>query len=225
MAQPNPPRDIERRLLREQVHEYLLGAIASGDIRTGSVLDQVQLCADLGISRAPLRDALIQLEAEGVVTIEARRRVWVNRFGLEDIRHLFEVIGALESSTLLRVGAQIDTPQLESMRALNADMVLAIDDGDAAGTRRLDAQLHDTFLSLSPNDPARRMIRTCRTRLRAFPRVAGFVPDWEFRATEEHSELIDLLESGELRTAADYLRDVHWSFDLQHRYVVRHYFQ
>jgi len=222
---PPIPRHIERRLLREQVHEYLLDAIAAGDIPTGSVLDQAQLCSNLGISRAPVRDALIQLEVEGVVSIEARRRVWVNRFGLEDIRHLFEVIGALESSTLLRVGAQIDAPQLAAMRALNADMVLAIDDGDTAGTRRLDAQFHDTFLALSPNGPARRVIRTCRNRLRAFPRVAGFVPDWEFRATEEHSELIDLLESGELRAAADYLRDVHWSFDLQHRYVVRHYFR
>lgn len=219
------PQDIERRLLREQVHEYLLDAIAAGELRTGSVLDQAQLCAELGISRAPLRDALIQLEAEGVVTIEARRRVWVNRFGLEDIRHLYEVIGAVESGTLLRVGALIDAPQLEAMRGLNADMVLAIDDGDAAGTRRLDTQFHDTFLALSPNEPARRVIRACRDRLRSFRRVAGFVPDWEFRATEEHSELIDLLESGELRTAADYLRDVHWSFDLQHRYVVRHYFR
>ena len=219
------PHDIERRLLREQVHEYLLDAIAAGDIRTGAVLDQARLCVDLGVSRAPLRDALIQLEAEGVVTIEARRRVWVNRFGLEDIRHQFEVIGALESTTLLRVGAQIDHAHLEAMRALNADMVVAIDDGEAAECRRLDERFHDTFLALSPNEAARRILRTCRGRLRAFPRVAGFVPDWEFRATEEHSELIDLLESGELRTAADFLREVHWSFDLQHRFVVRHYFQ
>lgn len=224
MTGPNT-NPIERRLLREQVHEYLMDAIAAGGIRTGDVLDQAQLCADLGISRAPLRDALIQLEAEGVVTIEARRRVWVNRFGLEDIRHLFEVMGALESSTLLRVAAQIDQPHLAAMRALNADMVVAIDDGDAAAARTLDEQFHDTFLALSPNEPAARMRRTCRSRLRSFPRLAGFVPDWEFRATEEHAALVDLLESGEIKAAADYLRDVHWSFDLQHRFVVRHYFR
>jgi DNA-binding GntR family transcriptional regulator len=218
-------RPIDRRLLRQHVHAYLSNAVSAGDLESGVFLDQDRLCAELGVSRAPVRDALIQLEAEGVVTIVPRRGVRVNRFGLEDIRHLYEVVGALESSTLLRVGADIGIDHLQSMRALNADMVVAVDDGDAGQVAVLNDRFHDTVLDLSPNATVHRVVRTCRQRLRAFPRIAGFVPDWEFRATEEHAEIIDLLEAGEIRAAADFLRDVHWSFDLQHRYVVRHYFQ
>jgi DNA-binding GntR family transcriptional regulator len=216
---------IERRLLREQVHTYLIDAIVGGQLSSGSMLDQSQLCADLGVSRAPLRDALIQLEAEGVVTILPRRGVRVNRFGLEDVRHHYEVIGALESATVLRVGAQLDMAQLQTMRAVNADLVLAIDDGDQELCRVLNDRFHDVFLDLTDNQTARHLVLRVRHRLRAFPRIAGFVPDWEFRGTAEHAEFVDLLEAGELRTAADFLRDVHWSFDLQHRYVVRHYFR
>lgn len=57
---------IERRTtLRSQVREELLGRMRSGDVRPGQSINEVQLAAELGVSRTPLREALIALESEG----------------------------------------------------------------------------------------------------------------------------------------------------------------
>ena len=74
MAHPTP---IIVKSLREQVYECLLAQLKAGALDTGSFLDLNRLAAELGVSRTPLRDALIQLEAEEFVTIAPRRGVAV----------------------------------------------------------------------------------------------------------------------------------------------------
>lgn len=211
--------------LREQVYLRLRTAINRGELAPGAHIDQNRISRELGISRQPLRDALIQLEAEGFVRILPRRGVVVRHLTLEDIRHLYEIIGALEGAAVVAVGARLDLAELTAMRALNADMVRAIDDGDFDRYYSLNLRFHDAFLDLSDNADLVRTARICKQRLYDFPRVAGFVPEWELRSTEEHAELVDLLEQGSVRSAGDYLRDVHWSFDVQHRFVLQYYFR
>lgn len=210
--------------LREQVYHHLRTAINRGDLAPGSFLDQNRISAELGISRQPLRDALIQLEAEGFVAILPRRGVVVRGLTLEDIRHLYEIIGALEGAAVVAVGANLDLAELSAMRVLNADMVRAIDDGDFDRYYALNLEFHDAVLDRCDNADLVRTVRISKQRLYDFPRVAGFVPEWELRSTEEHAELVDLLEQGSVRSAGDYLRDVHWSFDVQQRFVLQYYF-
>ena len=116
--------------LRELVYEHLHQAINSGHLEPGSLIDQKKLAAELGISRQPLRDALIQLELEGFVTVLPRRGVEVRRLTLDDIRHLYEVIGALESFVLLHAAARVRLPEAQRMHDLNEAMVAAIEAGD-----------------------------------------------------------------------------------------------
>jgi DNA-binding GntR family transcriptional regulator len=210
--------------LREQVYHYLRHAIKRGDLTPGAHIDQNRVASALGISRQPLRDALIQLEAEGFVRILPRRGVVVRELTLEDIRHLYEIIGALEGAAVVAVGARLDLARLTAMRSLNADMVRAIDDVDFDRYYELNVDFHETFLTLCDNADLVRTVRISKQRLYDFPRVAGFVPEWELRSTEEHAELVDLLEQGSIRSAGDYLRDVHWSFDVQQRFVLQYYF-
>ena len=69
----NPREAINSRSLRGQVYDYLRDAINRGSLEPGAFIDQNALSAAMGISRTPLRDALIQLEAEGFVSILPRR--------------------------------------------------------------------------------------------------------------------------------------------------------
>ncbi len=210
--------------LREQVYEYLRGAINRGDLAPGAFLDQNRLSAELGISKQPLRDALIQLETEGFVAILPRRGVVVSRLGLDDIRHLYEVIGALESVVVMSVFPEMARSQFTEMRSLNADMVVAIDRGDFDTYYESNLAFHNVFLDMSDNAALVRTVEVSKQRLYDFPRAKDFVPEWELTSTEEHTEFVGLLERGEGRAAADYLRDVHWSFDVQRPFVLRYYF-
>jgi len=215
---------LQLRSLREQVYEYLRDAINRGDLDGGSFLDQKKLSEGLGISKTPLRDALIQLETEGFVSILPRRGVIVNRLTLEDIRHLYEIIGALEGAAVMSVGDRLQATHYQQMRSLNAEMVQAVEAGAFDRYYARNLSFHEVFLGLSQNTSLLRMVENAKHRLYDFPRRRDFLPDWESASTGEHAAFLDLLEGGDVRSAADYLRDVHWSFDVQQRFIVQYYF-
>lgn len=218
------PGVLQLRSLREQVYEYLRDAINRGELDPGSFLDQTRLSETLGISKTPLRDALIQLETEGFVSILPRRGVVVNELTLEDIRHHYEIIGALEGVALMSVADQLGEPELAHMRSLNQAMVAAVHAGDFDTYYAKNLAFHDVFLELSANTALRRTVENLKHRLYDFPRRERFIADWEASSTREHAAFLDLLEAGDGRAAADFLRDVHWSFEVQQPFILRYYF-
>ncbi|MBT8479694.1 MAG: GntR family transcriptional regulator [Gemmatimonadetes bacterium] len=209
--------------LREQVYEHLHRAINSGDLEPGSFIDQRMLAAELGISRQPLRDALIQLELEGFVTVLPRRGVKVRKLELDDIRHLYQVIGALESYVLTHAAARVCEDEAHDMRELNASMVEAIETGDFDTYYDLNLAFHDVFLRTSDNPLLRRTVRICKQRLYDFPRERRFHREWELTSTAEHAHIVELIARSHHGEAADYLRDVHWSFEVQRPYIRAYY--
>ena len=215
---------LQLRSLREQVYDYLRRAINRGELDTGSFLDLKRIGDNLGISRTPLRDALIQLELEGFVTILPRRGVMVKELLLEDIRHVYEMIGALEGAVVVAMADRIGEPEIRRMRSLNREMVAAIEAGDFDTFYSRNLGFHGVFLGLSDNASLVRTVENLKHRLYDFPRREGFVAEWESRSTHEHDALVDHLEKGDARAAADYLRDVHWSFEVQRPFILRYYF-
>jgi DNA-binding GntR family transcriptional regulator len=167
---------------------------------------------------------LIQLETEGFVSILPRRGVVVNRLTLEDIRHLYEIIGALEGAALVSVGDRLDETHFEQMRSLNAEMVKAVEAGEFDNYYARNLSFHEAFLDLSENSELLRQVANAKHRLYDFPRRREFLPEWEMASTKEHAAFLQLLEVGDVRGAADYLRDVHWSFDVQQPFILRYYF-
>jgi DNA-binding GntR family transcriptional regulator len=217
------PGVIQLSSLREQVYEHLRAAIEAGDLEPGTFLDQNRISAELGISRTPLRDALIQLDLEGFVEVLPRRGVRVRRLTLADVRHLYEIIGALEGAALLSARHSLVPDDIQRMERLNQEMTAALESAEFDLYYSLNVAFHRVFLSRSDNQELKRTVRVCRQRLYDFPRERAFVPEWERRSIDEHAALVDLLRAGDLRAAADYLRDVHWSFDVQRPFLLRYH--
>ncbi len=217
-------REILRlKSLREQVYEHLRETINSGSLEPGSFIDQKKLASELAISRQPLRDALIQLELEGFVTVLPRRGVKVRQLTLDDIRHLYQTIGALESVVLMYASNKLGERHVLEMRSLNEAMIAAIEEGDFDTYYDLNLDFHDVFLNTSDNEPLLRTVRICKQRLYDFPRERRFHKDWELASTKEHERMVDLISRGKVHAAAEYLRDVHWSFDVQRPYIKAYY--
>jgi DNA-binding GntR family transcriptional regulator len=215
--------EIEVRSLREQVYEHLKRLMNGGRLRAGHFLDLNGLAREIGISRTPLRDALLRLESEGFVEILPRRGVRISELTPERIRHLYEIVGSLEATALRSVGARITPRVVARMREINDDMAQALDAADF--DRFYDANLafHDTYLKLSENGEMVQRIRILKERLYDFPRLQGFLLEWERASVNEHRRLVELLEEGRLEAAADFLRDVHWSFPVQEHFILRYY--
>jgi DNA-binding GntR family transcriptional regulator len=209
--------------LKEQVYEYLREQMRRGDIMPGSAIDMEETSKKLGVSKTPLRDALLQLEMEEFVTILPRRMVVVNSLTIDDIRNYYEIIGSLESMALLKAAERLKASDIGAMQKLNAGMKEAIAANDFDLYYEQNLAFHNTFLNLCGNDSLVKMVNNLKKRLYDFPRPKGFVKEWEESSILEHQALIDLLGKGRGQEAANHIRDVHWSYKVQEGFVGKYY--
>jgi DNA-binding GntR family transcriptional regulator len=210
--------------LREQVYDHLRHLMSRGELRPGGYLDLAALEARLGVSRTPLRDALLQLSSEGFVTIHPRRGVQVRPLTREDVRHLYEIIGALEGAALLAAFPRLGPGEAAALRRLNREMHAAVQSGDFDRYYEKNLAFHDVFLDRCDNERLVRLVRTLKQRLYDWPRRRGFVKAWELASVGEHAAFARLVGRGDARGAADHLRDVHWSYAVQQRFIEQYYF-
>lgn len=209
--------------LKEQVYDFLREQMRRGDILPGSVIDLEETSKKLGVSRTPLRDALLQLETEDFVTILPRRKVVVNLLTARDIKNYYEIIGALESIAILKASDRLRSQDLDYMEQLNLEMKQAIEADDFDLYYEKNLAFHNVYLQACGNDKLMRIVNSLKKRLYDFPRPAGFVKEWEQSSTGEHARLVELLRRGQSEEAAKYVRDVHWSYEVQEKFIVQYY--
>ena len=209
--------------LKEQVYEYLREQMRTGALRPGSVIDMEETSGRLGVSKTPLRDALLLLETEGFVSILPRRKVVVNPLTLQDIKDFYEILGALEATALSAARGRLGSAELALMEELNAEMKQAIDRNDFDLYYEKNLAFHNVFLGLSGNEYLIKTVNTLKKRLYDFPRQEGFVKEWEQASICEHSALIERLRRGSIGEAVEQIRDIHWSFAVQEKFIVRYY--
>lgn len=209
--------------LKEQVYEYLREQMQRGKIRPGSFINMDETSKKLGVSKTPLRDALLQLEMESFVSILPRRGVIVNHLTLHDIKEYYEIIGALESTALLYAFERIKKNDVKKLQTLNAGMEEAIkhDNFNLYYARNL--KFHNVFLDICKNSNLVRVVNNLKKRLYDFPRQEGFVKKWEEASIKEHEELVNLIIQGKREEAASFIRDVHWSYKVQEKFIKEYY--
>ena len=217
------PMTLNTKSLRQQVYEHLKTELNDGVLEAGRQLDLNRLAAELGTSRTPLREALLQLAHEGFVTILPRRGVVVNGLSLEEIRSIYEVVGALEAAAVLSAAPRLPGAVLDGMKVHNEAMKKALirDDFDAYYDHNL--AFHDAFLDRCGNALLVETLRLLKERLYDFPRRKGFVKAWEEASVLEHDTVLERVAAGNARGAADTLRDVHWSFIVQEPFIRQYY--
>ncbi len=216
-----PP--VVHKSLREQVYDHLREALDAGRLRPGDPLNIGMLSGQLGVSRTPLREALLQLEWEGFVRIKPRSGIEVRPLTLAMIRDLYQIIGALESAVVHEIFPLLDAGRRTAMRDASARMASALARDDFAAYYRNNLAWHDVLLDLSTNAEVPRLIANHRRRLYDFPRRSEFVKDWELNSIREHERFLVLVEAGQRRAASDFMRDVHWSFEVQEPHIRRYY--
>jgi DNA-binding GntR family transcriptional regulator len=211
------------RSLREQVLDHLKGRMSRGDLVPGRFLDLTAIAAEIGISRTPLRDALLRLESEGFVEILPRRGVRVAELTLERIEDIYELLGALESTALRATGRRNPSELVSRMTELNDQMREALAARDFDRFYEGNLAFHDCFLDRSRNEELRRHVRILKQRLYDFPHNRGWIEEWELASIGEHARIVEHLERGEVEAAAEHLRDVHWSFAVQEPFIRKYH--
>jgi len=209
--------------LKDQVYEYIRLQMKIGTLKPGDSIDMNAFSQRLGVSKTPLRDALIRLEMEGFVRILPRRGVIVNELTIQDIKDYYQILGALESTAVIAAAPHLKETAVRKMAKLNQGMQVALGRDDFNAYYEKNLRFHDIFLILSGNKQLRDTADVLKKRLYDFPRQAGYVREWEEHSIQEHKELIRLIAVRKFLEAANFIRDVHWSFAVQQKFVAKYY--
>jgi DNA-binding GntR family transcriptional regulator len=108
----------ERRTTQELVFEFLRDAILSGRLRGGSHLVQDKIATELNVSRVPVREALLQLESEGLVRMEAHRGASVVWLSPDEISEIFEIRAILVTAAIRRVIPSLTDEQVDRLEQI-----------------------------------------------------------------------------------------------------------
>jgi DNA-binding GntR family transcriptional regulator len=104
-----------------RVRDLLEEAILEGELKPGERLRAEALAQRFGTSRTPIREALVQLEGQGLVELEPNRGAVVRTFDRDDVRDLYEVRALLEPAAAARAAQRISADDLDRLQALCAD--------------------------------------------------------------------------------------------------------
>lgn len=210
--------------LRGRVYEFLREELARGSLVPGQGIDLDATALRLGVSRTPLREALLILDAEGFVKVLPRSGITITPLSLDDIRELYGVIGALEGSVIARAAGRLGREALDRMAALDAQMSDALDAGDSDAFYARNLAYHGEFLACADNARLVRSVDLAKRRLYDFPKRTGLLAEWERASIREHERIVEFLRNGDFRAAGEYMRDVHWSFEAQRTFILRYYY-
>ena len=209
--------------LREQIYSYLRDAIQSGNLEPGAAVNIDEMSRELGISKTPLKEAMIRLECEGFVTFLPRRGVQVRGLTGAELKDYYEIIGYLEAGVVGAVFERLRAPAVvRRLKRSNADQARTLKKGNFDRYYQLNLEFHDIFLSLSPNQTLYRMVVPLKQRLYDFPRKA-YWPEWETVNLGEHRRFIESIEKGDRAAAVAVIRDEHWGWQKHEPYFIRFY--
>lgn len=186
---------IDRRRLGDLAYEEVRKRIVSGDFPMGSRLNEVRLATDLGVSRAPVREALRRLVEEGLVVERPHMGAVVRELDAASLVDLYNVRATLESLSIrLATRKRMDTKPL---RALIRKMASAATSGDYALIARHELEFHSVITKSSGNDVLGSIFHALEGQvLMGLALDDSGYPDLEDVA-REHEPLVEAIEAGD----------------------------
>ncbi len=182
--------------LADKVADYLREAIFRGKIAPGEQLREVPLSQMLGISRGPIRDALSQLEREGLVTIPRNGRTIVARLTQEDFDEVYSLRLGLERVAMQYAIRNATPADLDEMQQIVDEMIEEVNRGisekDAAD---LDLHFHDVLYQASRHKRLQSVWADLRPQIYIFL-LSRNVADSDFRVQmTRHQEIVDVIRA------------------------------
>jgi len=199
-------------LLRVQVYDYLQKQMRIGALEPGASISVNKIIEELGVSRTPLREALLLLQEQGFVSIQPQRGVKINVLTIDDVQDIYEILGGIESRVVLSVFEKIKKREIDRMKSLNLKIERSLDHGDIIRHNQANIEFHDVFLSLSENQRLLRYVKNLKMQLYDFPK-RDYGKRWNLKNLHEHKQFVQLIEEARPLAAADYMRDIHWGFE------------
>ena len=188
--------------LREQALASLRTAITSGQLPPQTPMVETELSEQLRISRGTLREAMRQLQQEGLLVVAARGRLYVRSLGPKEIEDIFAVRSALESLAASTLASRDDRAvAVDRLRGLLDLMAQAVSNEDLERRIEADLDFHRTLCQLTGNEMLLHTWQSLEGSIRMSIMYAGRAPALGNMDVDRHSVIVAAIASGDAAAA------------------------
>lgn len=196
-----------------QIYGFIRDAIVSMELLPGQMISETALAEKFGVSRTPVREALIQLANIGFVDVLPQRGTFVSRFRMEKILEARFIREALEVSIAIHI-AENPTPEIiQAGESIIADQKMAAQDDDALAFQKLDDLFHQTLANFTGYGRAAALIEAEKAHMDRVRNLSLHVSGQYKRVLAQHSAIMKAIKAGSPEKAATamgvHLRDVY----------------
>lgn len=195
-AAPRPRRQGLPTSLKIVAADEVRRQIFEGQLRPGTRIDQDRIAEQLGISKLPVREAVIELSAEGIVQLEPRRGAFVATLAREDILDQYWMLGVISGMAAERAADRLTDADLDTLTAMAAEME------SSTSTETEELLNHQFHRIINRATGSRRLTAEIKTLSRAIPQ--GFYEShagWRESTTHDHHEIVQALRERDGATA------------------------
>ncbi|MGP3536759.1 GntR family transcriptional regulator [Microbacterium sp. RD1] len=205
---PIPPgaAAVDRTLLRDDVYRRLRDAIVDGTFTPGEQLKDGELAQWLGVSRTPVREALLRLAGSGLVVTLPGRSTTVSEVDARAVRDARDVLAAMHALAVREASGRLSEDDIDRMREANRRFADAVAAGDVDAALDADEELHAVAVTALDNRAVESVLDQFDPLVRRTERLR-FRTDGHASA-EVHEQLIDLIASGDVEAAASVAYDI-----------------
>ena len=203
---------IIRKTLGEEIYRSLLDELMSGALPGGSRLCEEKICKQLGVSRTPLREALIRLLREGILEKRSSGGCIVRKMSPDSLAELFEARGMLECLALREYFDRID---ISGMKLLKKALLDAKRKGSREDTLRADERMHELITEACKNSCLAEEIRGLQLRCRPYRIHRCFKAEDVRAAVAERLRIIDAILAGDSGKAEEGMKE-HFQCGIKH---------
>lgn len=187
--------------LGDRVYKSLRDLILSQAYPPGSKLNVEQLCRNLGVSRTPVWDAMRRLETEGLVSTVARHGVFVLNYGVDKVRDLFAVRGALEALAAGQAARQLDAEARAGLEAAVGRLEAAAEAVDIDAYCRIAIEFHDRVLGAARNQVLSRLLENVYAQILVLRLRSLYLAERLGESVVEHRAIFDAIAAGDAERA------------------------
>ena len=192
---------VQRTLLRDTAYEVIRDAIVRADLPPGAVVSNAAVAEQLGLSRAPVRDALARLADEGLVETKPQSYTRVTPLVLKEVRDAAEVVRAMHELAARTAVPLLTAGHIEALRAANRRFAAATAAGDVDAALEFDDELHGVLVGVCGNRAVAATIERYTPLIRRLER-RQFSSARAGRSVQRHDDLIAACVAGDVGQAS-----------------------
>jgi DNA-binding GntR family transcriptional regulator len=193
--------------ISDQLREKIEEQIATGELQPGSSLDEATLVEQHGVSRTPVREALIQLAAEGLIEIRPRRGAVVTSIGPTRLMEMFEVMAELEAMCGRLAARRMSDAQRKALLVAHHACEDARDKDDSDAYFYCNEQFHSAIYAGSQNQFLIEQTSQLQRRLRPYRRLQLRVRNRLSASFKEHLSVVEAITAGDAEASEKALRN------------------